>query len=134
MKRNVILPTLFTIVVILVTGAGVAAEPGMEIGKLKSESGKAALKTLSANMDTHADVLRKQGDSVSRSVILSVERMQSVQQRKLVLQMKIDELRSQLGGVIDISRRNALNRQICQLEKERASIRVEKQLPGTGGW
>ncbi|HII1840375.1 TPA: hypothetical protein ACYZVW_005236, partial [Escherichia coli] len=74
------------------------------------------------------------GDSVSRSVILSVERMQSVQQRKLVLQMKIDELRSQLGGVTDISRRNALNRQICQLEKERASIRVEKQLPGTGGW
>ncbi|MED9082752.1 hypothetical protein RCL94_18180, partial [Escherichia coli] len=91
------LPTLFTIVVILVTDAGVAAELGMEIGKLKSESGKAALKTLSANMDTHADVLRKQGDSVSRSVILSVERMQSVQQRKLVLQMKIDELRS-TGG------------------------------------
>ena len=126
MKGNVIISALFTIAVILITGVGVAAELDIEIGKPKTECGKSALKALPTNMNTYADALRMQGSSVSRSVILSIERMQSVQQKKLVLQMKIDKLRSQLGGTADISRRNELNRQIRQLEKERGSIRVEK--------
>ncbi|EFA5327616.1 hypothetical protein JOW62_10635 [Escherichia coli] len=108
------------IVAILVTDIGVAAELNTKVNR---ESEKADLKTLSVNMNNHTNALKKHADSVSNSVILSVKQMQSAQQKKLFLQMEIDEIRSQMGGVTDISKRNVLNQKISQLEKERANIR-----------
>lgn len=120
-KGNIILIlTFFMIVAILVTDIGVAAELNTKVNR---ESEKADLKTLSVNMNNHTNALKKHADSVSNSVILSVKQMQSVQQKKLFLQMEIDEIRSQMGGVTDISKRNVLNQKISQLEKERANIR-----------
>ncbi|EEZ3920621.1 hypothetical protein AUQ04_23875 [Escherichia coli] len=120
-KGNIILIlTFFMIVAILVTDIGVAAELNTKVNR---ESEKADLKTLSVNMNNHTNALKKHADSVSNSVILSVKQMQSAQQKKLFLQMEIDEIRSQMGGVTDISKRNVLNQKISQLEKERANIR-----------
>ncbi|MEE6848155.1 hypothetical protein Q0Q88_24570 [Escherichia coli O74:H39] len=120
-KGNIILIlTFFMIVAILVTDIGVAAELNTKVNR---ESEKADLKTLSVNMNNHTNALKKHADSVSNSVILSVKQMQSAQQKKLFLQMEIDEIRSQIGGVTDISKRNVLNQKISQLEKERANIR-----------
>ncbi|EGM8047008.1 hypothetical protein IIO05_002508 [Escherichia coli] len=119
-KGNIILIlTLFMIAAILVTDIGVAAELNT---KVNTEN----LKILSVNMNNHTNALKKHADRVSNSVILSVKQMQSVQQKKLFLQMKIDEIRSQMGGVTDLSKRNVLNQKISQLEKERANIRVKK--------
>lgn len=119
-KGNIILTlTLFMIAAILVTDIGVAAELNT---KVNTEN----LKILSVNMNNHTNALKKHADRVSNSVILSVKQMQSVQQKKLFLQMKIDEIRSQMGGVTDLSKRNVLNQKISQLEKERANIRVKK--------
>ncbi|TNR92086.1 hypothetical protein, partial [Escherichia coli] len=118
-KGNIILIlTFFMIVAILVTDIGVAAELNTKVNR---ESEKADLKTLSVNMNNHTNALKKHADSVSNSVILSVKQMQSAQQKKLFLQMEIDEIRSQMGGVTDISKRNVLNQKISQLEKERAN-------------
>ena len=123
-KGNIILIlTLFMIAAILVTDIGVAAELNT---KVNTESEKAALKMLSINMNNHTNALKKHADRVSNSVILSVKQMQSAQQKKLFLQIKIDEIRSQMGGVTDLSKRNVLNQKIIQLEKERANIRVKK--------
>ncbi|WP_407862156.1 hypothetical protein [Escherichia coli] len=123
-KGNIILIlTLFMIAAILVTDIGVAAELNT---KVNTESEKADLKMLSVNMNNHTNALKKHADRVSNSVILSVKQMQSVQQKKLFLQMKIDEIRSQMGGVTDLSKRNVLNQKISQLEKERANIHVKK--------
>ncbi|MEH0106689.1 hypothetical protein [Escherichia coli] len=120
-KGNIILIlTFFMIVAILVTDIGVAAELNTKVNR---ESEKADLKTLSVNMNNHTNALKKHADSVSNSVILSIKQMQSAQQKKLFLQMEIDEIRSQMGGVTDISKRNVLNQKISQLEKERANIR-----------
>ncbi|EEY4101717.1 hypothetical protein [Escherichia coli] len=120
-KGNIILIlTFFMIVAILVTDIGVAAELNTKVNR---ESEKADLKTLSVNMNNHTNALKKHADSVSNSVISSVKQMQSAQQKKLFLQMEIDEIRSQMGGVTDISKRNVLNQKISQLEKERANIR-----------
>lgn len=120
-KGNIILIlTFFMIVAILVTDIGVAAELNTKVNR---ESEKADLKTLSVNVNNHTNALKKHADSVSNSVILSVKQMQSAQQKKLFLQMEIDEIRSQMGGVTDISKRNVLNQKISQLEKERANIR-----------
>ncbi|WP_218074189.1 hypothetical protein [Escherichia coli] len=107
------------IAAILVTDIGVAAE-------LNTKVNTGNLKILSVNMNNHTNALKKHADRVSNSVILSVKQMQSVQQKKLFLQMKIDEIRSQMGGVTDLSKRNVLNQKISQLEKERANIRVKK--------
>ncbi|EHP8183973.1 hypothetical protein KP831_005312, partial [Escherichia coli] len=118
-KGNIILIlTFFMIVAILVTDIGVAAELNTKVNR---ESEKADLKTLSVNMNNHTNALKKHADSVSNSVISSVKQMQSAQQKKLFLQMEIDEIRSQMGGVTDISKRNVLNQKISQLEKERAN-------------
>ncbi|QME65657.1 hypothetical protein HVY96_22905 (plasmid) [Escherichia fergusonii] len=123
-KGNIILIlTLFMIAAILVTDIGVAAELNT---KVNTESEEAALKILSVDMNNHTNALKKHANRVSNSVILSVKQMQSVQQKKLFLQMKIDEIRSQMGGVTDLSKRNVLNQKINQLEKERANIRVKK--------
>ena len=123
-KGNIILIlTLFMIAAILVTDIGVAAEINT---KVNTESEEAALKILSVDMNNHTNALKKHANRVSNSVILSVKQMQSVQQKKLFLQMKIDEIRSQMGGVTDLSKRNVLNQKINQLEKERANIRVKK--------
>ncbi|EEU9537394.1 TPA: hypothetical protein JLL04_004595 [Escherichia coli] len=120
-KGNIILIlTFFMIVAILVTDIGVAAELNTKVNR---ESEKADLKMLSVNMNNHTNALKKHADSVSNSVISSVKQMQSAQQKKLFLQMEIDEIRSQMGGVTDISKRNVLNQKISQLEKERANIR-----------
>ncbi|WP_214279884.1 hypothetical protein, partial [Escherichia coli] len=116
----ILILTFFMIVAILVTDIGVAAELNTKVNR---ESEKADLKTLSVNMNNHTNALKKHADSVSNSVILSVKQMQSAQQKKLFLQMEIDEIRSQMGGVTDISKRNVLNQKISQLEKERANIR-----------
>ncbi|HAP0120169.1 TPA: hypothetical protein IRQ05_005424, partial [Escherichia coli] len=118
-KGNIILIlTFFMIVAILVTDIGVAAELNTKVNR---ESEKADLKMLSVNMNNHTNALKKHADSVSNSVISSVKQMQSAQQKKLFLQMEIDEIRSQMGGVTDISKRNVLNQKISQLEKERAN-------------
>ncbi|EES0916522.1 hypothetical protein GP721_20780 [Enterobacteriaceae bacterium TzEc077] len=123
-KGNIILIlTLFMIAAILVTDIGVAGELNT---KVNTESEEAALKILSVDMNNHTNALKKHANRVSNSVILSVKQMQSVQQKKLFLQMKIDEIRSQMGGVTDLSKRNVLNQKINQLEKERANIRVKK--------
>lgn len=123
-KGNIILiVTLFMIAAILVTDIGVAAELNT---KVNTESEEAALKILSVDMNNHTNALKKHANRVSNSVILSVKQMQSVQQKKLFLQIKIDEIRSQMGGVTDLSKRNVLNQKINQLEKERANIRVKK--------
>ncbi len=120
-KGNIILIlTFFMIVAILVTDIGVAAELNTKVNR---ESEKADLKMLSVNINNHTNALKKHADSVSNSVISSVKQMQSAQQKKLFLQMEIDEIRSQMGGVTDISKRNVLNQKISQLEKERANIR-----------
>ena len=120
-KGNIILIlTFFMIVAILVTDIGVAAELNTKVNR---ESEKADLKMLSVNMNNHTNALKKHADSVSNSVISSVKQMQSAQQKKLFLQMEIDEIRSQMGGLTDISKRNVLNQKISQLEKERANIR-----------
>lgn len=120
-KGNIILIlTFFMIVAILVTDIGVAAELNTKVNR---ESEKADLKMLSVNMNNHTNALKKHADSVSNSVISSIKQMQSAQQKKLFLQMEIDEIRSQMGGVTDISKRNVLNQKISQLEKERANIR-----------
>lgn len=116
-KGNII---LILTVAILVTDIGVAAELNTKVNR---ESEKADLKMLSVNMNNHTNALKKHADSVSNSVISSVKQMQSAQQKKLFLQMEIDEIRSQMGGVTDISKRNVLNQKISQLEKERANIR-----------
>lgn len=123
-KGNIILIlTLFMIAAILVTDIGVAAELNT---KVNTESEEAALKILSVDMNNHTNALKKHANRVSNLVILSVKQMKSVQQKKLFLQMKIDEIRSQMGGVTDLSKRNVLNQKINQLEKERANIRVKK--------
>lgn len=120
-KGNIILIlTFFMIVAILVTDIGVTAELNTKVNR---ESEKADLKMLSVNMNNHTNALKKHADSVSNSVISSVKQMQSAQQKKLFLQMEIDEIRSQMGGLTDISKRNVLNQKISQLEKERANIR-----------
>ncbi|EEY3544430.1 hypothetical protein EQJ55_26855, partial [Escherichia coli] len=117
-KGNIILIlTLFMIAAILVTDIGVAAELNT---KVNTESEEAALKILSVDMNNHTNALKKHANRVSNLVILSVKQMKSVQQKKLFLQMKIDEIRSQMGGVTDLSKRNVLNQKINQLEKERA--------------
>ncbi|EFA4352124.1 hypothetical protein E2057_24210 [Escherichia coli] len=123
-KGNIILIlTLFMIAAILVTDIGVAAALNT---KVNTESEEAALKILSVDMNNHTNALKKHANRVSNLVILSVKQMKSVQQKKLFLQMKIDEIRSQMGGVTDLSKRNVLNQKINQLEKERANIRVKK--------
>ncbi|EFB9588029.1 hypothetical protein E5I17_25480, partial [Escherichia coli] len=114
-KGNIILIlTLFMIAAILVTDIGVAAELNT---KVNTESEEAALKILSVDMNNHTNALKKHANRVSNLVILSVKQMKSVQQKKLFLQMKIDEIRSQMGGVTDLSKRNVLNQKINQLEK-----------------
>lgn len=118
--NTILILTFFMIVAILVTDIGVAAELNTKVNR---ESEKADLKMLSVNMNNHTNALKKHADSVSNSVISSVKQMQSAQQKKLFLQMEIDEIRSQMGGVTDISKRNVLNQKISQLEKERANIR-----------
>ncbi|ELD5877289.1 hypothetical protein QQC72_004467, partial [Escherichia coli] len=106
-KGNIILIlTLFMIAAILVTDIGVAAELNT---KVNTESEEAALKILSVDMNNHTNALKKHANRVSNLVILSVKQMKSVQQKKLFLQMKIDEIRSQMGGVTDLSKRNVLN-------------------------
>lgn len=94
------------------------------IGNVRAEgsvtaSNRQAQQILSADMERHVSVLMNRANRTTRSVISSVQSSQIIQSRRLLLQMEIDALRSQLGATTEISQREKLNQQIRQLEKKR---------------
>ncbi len=112
---------LIRYIVFLILG-GIAITGNAVAGNTDTAGERLALQILSSDMDRHASVLQNTAKRTTSSVISSVQSLQILQRKRLVLQMDIDSLRNQLGGATDISQRKALSQQIRRLEKEQAGL------------
>lgn len=113
MKENLL---LILVTIFIISGNACAGNSDAKKG------GGDAMQILSSNMDRHTAVLQKKSGNVAAKVLADVYSAQAIQQKKIALQIKINELRSKQGGVTDISQRKILSQQIYLLEKERAGL------------
>ncbi|WP_407578930.1 hypothetical protein [Citrobacter koseri] len=103
-------------------GLLIAAGNNSLAGKADTAGGRQAQQMLSSDMERHTTALQQKSQATARGVIADVSSTQARQQQKLALQMRIDQLRSELGGATDSARQQTLTQQLRKLEKERAGL------------
>ncbi|EGO7253071.1 hypothetical protein MYX88_004876 [Salmonella enterica] len=75
-----------------------------------------------ANADTRL-YLQEKSTSTSEAVISSVSSSQKLRNKKLRLQLQIDELRVKIGGTMDPQKKMELQQKMDSLVKQMQSIR-----------
>lgn len=91
-------------------------------GSPDTAGGRQARAQLDATVQDHVTALQQAGDATAAGIRGSVSAQQQRQQEKLDLQLRISTLRSEMGAEADMARRQALARQIQQLETRRGRL------------